>query len=149
MRWKVCNVTHERCPELTADPSGKCERHLAEARKASDAKRPNSAARGYDERWRKTRAAYLQRYPTCQDPSGCTEKATDVDHIDGLGPAGPQGHDWANLRGLCKAHHSKRTARDQPGGWNATPTSRRSGEPTDTGSTTDAAGFAVVPVRTT
>jgi len=44
-------------------------------------------------------------------------RATDVDHIDGLGPNGPRGHDWSNLRALCHSHHSQRTARDQPGGW--------------------------------
>ncbi|MGH3887921.1 MAG: hypothetical protein ACRDSZ_15395 [Pseudonocardiaceae bacterium] len=25
---------------------------------------------------------------------------------------------WSNLRAMTKAHHSRRTARDQPGGWN-------------------------------
>jgi hypothetical protein len=44
-------------------------------------------------------------------------RATDVDHIDGRGPKGPRGHDWSNLRALCHSHHSKRTARDQPGGF--------------------------------
>jgi ribose 1,5-bisphosphokinase PhnN len=48
---------------------------------------------------------------------GCVAKATDVDHIDGEGPLGPRGHDWTNLRALCHSHHSKRTARDQPGGF--------------------------------
>ena len=47
----------------------------------------------------------------------CDAPATDVDHIDGLGPQGPAGHDPANLRGYCHPHHSARTARDQPGGW--------------------------------
>lgn len=62
--------------------------------------------------------AYLLAHPICEDPVGCIEPATDVDHIDGLGPNGPRGHDWDNLRSSCHSHHSKRTARDQPGGWN-------------------------------
>jgi hypothetical protein len=45
-------------------------------------------------------------------------EAEVVDHIDGLGPLGPLGHDPTNLRSMTKGHHDKRTARDQPGGWN-------------------------------
>lgn len=45
--------------------------------------------------------------------------ATEVDHVDGLGPLGPRGHDWSNLRALTKRCHSRVTARNQPGGWNA------------------------------
>ncbi|MBO3674864.1 HNH endonuclease [Streptomyces sp. NEAU-YJ-81] len=41
-----------------------------------------------------------------------------MDHVDGLGPLGPRGHDWANLRAMTKAHHSRETAKAQPGGWN-------------------------------
>lgn len=51
--------------------------------------------------------------------------ASDVDHIDGLGPLGPRGHDPDNLRSMCHPCHSKRTAADQPGGWNRSPNDRR------------------------
>ena len=102
------------CPVLTAD--GRCDAHRASARRASDRRRPNSRARGYDARWQRTRRRYLAAQPWCEEP-GCTEQATDVDHVDGLGPTGPAGHDPANLRALCHSHHSQRTARDQPGGW--------------------------------
>lgn len=80
--------------------------------------RPNSRLRGYTKEWERTRAAYLAQFPDCQH-QGCLEPATQVDHIDGKGPLGPKGHDWSNLRGFCASHHSQRTARDQPGGWNA------------------------------
>lgn len=80
-------------------------------------RRPSARERGYDSRWERTRAAYLARHPTCE-VSGCDERATDVDHIDGLGPLAPRGHDHDNLRALCHPHHSQRTARDQRGGWN-------------------------------
>jgi len=110
---RVCS--EPGCPELTR--SGKCEAHRKAARKVSDAKRPSSSERGYDAKWRRTRAEYLARYPDCEEP-GCNELATDVDHIDGQGPNGPRGHDWSNLRSLCHPHHSKRTAMDQPGGFN-------------------------------
>ncbi|MFX4294091.1 HNH endonuclease [Streptomyces bohaiensis] len=43
--------------------------------------------------------------------------AGEVDHIDGLGPLGPRGHDPTNLRSMTKQHHSRATARAQPGGW--------------------------------
>jgi 5-methylcytosine-specific restriction protein A len=39
-------------------------------------------------------------------------RATEVDHVDGLGPLGPRGHDWANLQALTKAHHSRKTGRE-------------------------------------
>jgi 5-methylcytosine-specific restriction protein A len=97
---------------------GKCERHRLEAQRDSDARRPSARERGYDERWAATRKAFLLEHPYCEDESGCDMPAVDVDHIDGQGPLGRRGHDHINLRALCKSHHSQRTARDQPGGWN-------------------------------
>lgn len=79
-----------------------------------DQRRPSASARGYDARWQRTRRRYLREHPTCVV---CGQPATDVDHIDGLGPHGPRGHDPTNLRSLCHPCHSRRTARDQPGGW--------------------------------
>ena len=52
----------------------------------------------------------------CQEP-GCNRLATDIDHIDGTGRMGARAYDPTNLRGYCHSHHSKRTARDQAGGW--------------------------------
>ncbi|WP_211303190.1 HNH endonuclease signature motif containing protein [Allonocardiopsis opalescens] len=88
------------------------------------ASRPSASAKGYDRAWQRTRAAYLMANPYC----GCEEcarfpellrpRATEVDHKDGLGPLGPRGHDWSNLVGMTKSHHSRKTAREQPGGWN-------------------------------
>jgi 5-methylcytosine-specific restriction enzyme A len=104
------------CYELVK--SGKCGDCRKAARKRSDRNRPNAGERGYDAKWRRTRARFLQLNPWCSEP-GCSERATEVDHIDGLGPLSIDGHKHRNLRGFCKPHHSKRTARDQPGGWNA------------------------------
>lgn len=70
--------------------------------------RPSAASRGYDHRWRILRAAYLRAHPTCVT---CGAPATDVDHIDGRGPAGD--NRWTNLRALCHPCHSRRTAVDQ------------------------------------
>lgn len=87
--------------------------------------RPNSSARGYDRKWARTRGRFLQLHPICQDPAGCTAPATDVHHLDGLGPSGFAGHKHANLEALCHSHHSKRTSSEQPGGWAAAPPRRR------------------------
>lgn len=111
----VC--TTPGCPNLT--PAGRCDTCRRDARRDSDTRRPNARARGYDARWQRTRAAYLALHPTCEcDNPDCREPATNVDHVDGLGPRGPRGHDPSNLRALSHACHSRRTARDQPGGWN-------------------------------
>lgn len=36
--------------------------------------------------------------------------ATEVDHIDGLGPLGPRGFDPDNLQAMSHRHHSRKTA---------------------------------------
>lgn len=107
---RPCNVS--TCPNLAVDGTSRCAEHTTKDN------RPSSHARGYGGRWRKTRAAYLAAHPFCEVHDGDRVRATDVDHIDGKGPNGPMGHVWANLRAMCHECHSKRTARDQPGGWN-------------------------------
>lgn len=109
-RRRPMPCTVKGCPALTT--KGRCDKHRSEA----EAKRGNSTQRGYDSAWRKTRAEYLRVHPFCQDEAGCIEPATDVHHIDGLGPRGPLGHDFDNLMALCHAHHSQITSREQPGG---------------------------------
>lgn len=107
------------CPTLVE--RGRCEScealSVRSRRKQSDARRPSARGRGYDRRWERTRAAYLREHPICEDEAGCIEPATEVDHLDDLGPLGPRGHDWDNLRARCKPCHSRRTARDRPAGW--------------------------------
>lgn len=109
------------CPTVI-DAGTRCPTHT---RRAPD-RRPTAAARGYDRRWGAKRTAYLRAHPGCQHP-GCDEPATDVDHRDGRGPTGD--NRWSNLAGLCHRHHSQRTARDQPGGWNTRQTPTGGGIP--------------------
>lgn len=93
------------CPELT--DGTRCDEHQKAKRRASNAGRTSSAKLGYDERWKRTRRAFLRDHPLCP----CGRRATDVDHIDGRGPLGPHGHDHANLQALCHSCHSSKTAR--------------------------------------
>ena len=68
--------------------------------------RPSPAKRGYGRRWRRLRLMALRQQPMCQWP-GCSEAATDVDHIV---PKRDGGDDsFGNLQGLCGSHHSQKT----------------------------------------
>lgn len=103
------------CPTIvTTGP--RCPTHTVNQ---ADRNRPNAAARGYDARWQAERRRYLLAHPHCQWP-GCPAPATAVDHLDGLGPLGLRGYDWANLEGLCHPHHSTKTAL-YDGGYGNTP----------------------------
>lgn len=78
---------------------------------AIDARRGNSAGRGYDHIWRKIRLAKLSAEPLCRRcrEAGRVTAAVEVDHIDG----NSRNNADVNLRPLCKPCHSSRTARDQ------------------------------------
>lgn len=103
------------CPCLTA--GGKC----AGCRQAHDRRRNKRAdRRAYQAKdWQRTRRAYLREHPLCECedcaeiPEPLRPAAQVVDHIDGLGPLGPRGHDWSNLRAMAKRCHDRRTMRDQ------------------------------------
>jgi 5-methylcytosine-specific restriction protein A len=117
-----CSGKARRCTER-AVYRGLCPGCHAEQQREYDARRETAAERGYDAQWRATRAAFLEEHPQCECddclalPAWRRPDAVDVDHRDGLGPRGPRGHDWSNLRAMTHGHHSRRTARDQPGGW--------------------------------
>lgn len=108
---QLCTVSG--CPNLVG--YGKCDTHRLEARRDSDRTRPDATQRGYNHQWRQTRRAYLEQHPLCECddcqrlPTWQRPTAVDVDHIDGLGPAGPRGHDWSNLQALTHAHHTAKT----------------------------------------
>lgn len=125
-----CSGRNRRCPNR-ATHRGLCTDCYLAKQREYDEGRPSAAARGYDREWQATRAAYLADHPTCECddclrlPLWRRPEATVVDHIDGLGPLGPRGHDPSNLRSMTEPCHDRRTARDQPGGWN----NRRPGPP--------------------
>lgn len=109
----TCNVNG--CTRPAPPGQGRCEPHRLAQRKTHDQRRPNANQRGYDKRWRATRAGYLAANPRCVV---CDQPATDVDHIDGMGPSSPRGHDWSNLQAMCHACHTRKTNTHDGGGWN-------------------------------
>jgi 5-methylcytosine-specific restriction protein A len=115
MAVTVCN--EPGCPELALGKHGKCGTHRLNARRASDRRRRRTRTDYSNRRWRETSRRYRQANPNCATP-GCGRPATDVHHLDGHGLKGPRAHDWDNLEALCHPCHSRRTAREQPGGWN-------------------------------
>lgn len=76
--------------------------------------RASSARRGYDQVWRGLRSRFLRQHPACATP-GCSRASAEVDHIQPVRAHPELRLAWANLRPLCKACHSRRTAQDQSG----------------------------------
>lgn len=83
--------------------SGRCPEH----KRKYERDRGSASKRGYGREWQRIRDDYLDRHPFCEAEEGCTELATQVDHIDGGGPRGDNSD--ANLQALCARHHSKKT----------------------------------------
>jgi len=112
------------CHELT--PGGRCATCKAKA----EAERGTAKQRGYGALHRRRfRAPILRRdvFCTCTDTTHghgpeCLEVSTEADHWPltkrELREQGLDEHDPKHGRGLCKACHSKHTAKTSPGGWN-------------------------------
>jgi 5-methylcytosine-specific restriction protein A len=72
--------------------------------------------------WRRRRAAFLRRHPRCECdlclllPADQRPVATDVDHKVEVRDGGTDADE--NLRAYSHSHHSRKTARTSPGGWN-------------------------------
>lgn len=78
-------------------------------------RRPSAHRRGYDAAWQRTRAAFLRLHPLCADCRGAGRLAVaeHVHHRQKLTERPDLKHDFANLAGLCEAHHNARTARGE------------------------------------
>ena len=100
------------CPN-EAVVGSRCAEHSVMARQMYERDRPSAAARGYDQHWRRVRAAYIKAHPYCCVP-GCGEPTTDVDHVIRLADGGT--NQWSNLQGFCHRHHSSKTA-SEDGRW--------------------------------
>lgn len=112
MIHKLCS----RCAATCEPGKDRCAKH-----RRKDNRRP-ARQRGYDAKWERTRVSYLshlakqQGEPKALCECGCGQLATDVHHLDGMGPW--VNNDFSNLEGLAHDCHSRRTATEQPGGWN-------------------------------
>lgn len=76
----------------------------------------NSNAMGYNYRWQKFRESFLRKNPLCVAcrKAGIVKEATEVDHI--VPHRGDMKLFWDtknNVQGLCKNHHSAKTARGE------------------------------------
>jgi 5-methylcytosine-specific restriction enzyme A len=120
------------CPVIV-EKGSRCPKH-----RAKDKRRPQMSERGYPPDWRKKRAKFLKDHPWCECdacsltfPKSARPIATHVDHIVDVKHGGS--HDPSNLRAMSHSHHSKRTGRDSPGGWNsfAQRDRLRAGRPSD------------------
>lgn len=95
-----------RCPRMMP-----CSEHGA---RQYDAWRGSSTSRGYDAAWRRVRVAYLAENPLCADcfPHRLTP-ATEVHHVAKVADRPDLRLDFDNLKALCKACHSARTAKGE------------------------------------
>lgn len=107
-----CNVAG--CRNLTRNRPARCEIH-AKRERQPDTLRGNSAARGYDARWRKLRLVKLGADPLCEDclEQGITTAAVEVHHKLKVADRPDLRLDLENLLSLCTPHHARRTARGE------------------------------------
>ena len=79
--------------------------------------RLTTTQKGYDYRWKKYRAIFLQLNPLCREceKEGRFVPATVVDHI--IPHRGDKVRFWdeSNHQGLCKSHHDTKTASEDGG----------------------------------
>lgn len=110
MPFKVCK--HIGCNTLTK--TGYCPNHKPIELRASAAKR------GYDNRWRKYRSAFLKEHPLCAEceRNNRITLATVVDHI--IPHKGNKRLFWDsdNHEALCERCHNRKTAKEDMGSWN-------------------------------
>lgn len=95
------------CYELTRLKRGYCEKHKHKASwHREDKKTPSQ--RGYGYRWRKLRAAVLERdHYSC---NVCGGRANEVDHIKNKASGGTDS--MINLQAICTRCHRIKTAKE-------------------------------------
>jgi 5-methylcytosine-specific restriction enzyme A len=101
------------CPALT--DTRFCPDHKREHNRRFDATRGTTKQRGYAGTWPARRKRWLARQPLCAEceRKGEVVAATEVDHIVPKAQGGVD--DESNLQSLCRACHSRKTAREV--GW--------------------------------
>ena len=104
---RICS--HPGCAQTTTGRF--CDLHLSGPKKGNK-KRPNSYARGYNNRWRKNRAFFLSQNPFCChcEAREQLEPAIIVDHI--VPHRGDMQLFWDtdNWQGLCRTCDNRKKA---------------------------------------
>ena len=99
--------SHPGCPNLT--DTKYCAEH-----KQLHPDRPSRESRGYNNKWRKVRAAYLRKHPLCVKcmADGKFVAATVVDHV--IPHRGDAALMWdeSNWQALCKHCHDCKTGNE-------------------------------------
>jgi 5-methylcytosine-specific restriction protein A len=93
--------------------SGHCDAHSRHAQ--LNARRGSAASNGYDRAWQRFRLGVLIRHPLCADchDAGRLTVAVEVHHVVKVRDDRRRRLDPTNVRSLCKACHSRRTARGE------------------------------------
>ena len=103
--------SYPQCPALTEGLY--CEKHekLITAHYNKYGRDPETQKR-YGATWRRIRAAYVAKHPLCEKcwAKGMITPVQEVHHIVPLSQGGTHGDD--NLMALCKACHSRITAKE-------------------------------------
>ena len=90
------------------------QRYCADHEREYERERGSASKRGYGRGWQGIRKKYLLMYPMCQGEGeaglGCDKVATEVHHIVSLRRGGSNA--YGNLKGLCKACHSRETMKE-------------------------------------
>ena len=86
-----------------------CDKHRRQYWQEIDARQKPPAERGYDEKWKAARAAFLVAHPRCAE---CGTRATDVDHVIPHRGSDPLFWSQENWQALCRRHHRAKTIRD-------------------------------------
>ncbi len=93
---------------------GKCDRCRVKSKPERDDRR-SASARGYDSTWERFRVLFLCRHPLCEDclEHGETTPTAEVHHMAKVADRPDLRLVEGNCRTLCKACHSRRTARGE------------------------------------
>lgn len=116
MRLRISVCLEEGCPELVSG-GGRCAVHARERARRIEREngyRENGWRWVYnDPRWRALRRQVKREQPWC-GVEWCDYPTTDADHRLALRDGGPP-FERANVWGLCKRHHSQKTAAEVRG----------------------------------
>lgn len=111
-----------QCSKVTTAHHGYCAEHKKQVDRDYSKEREVHKLY-YTKRWQDIRKLVLNNNPLCVDPQNHHKRygeiralATEVDHIDG----NPDNNEMDNLQPLCKACHSRKTARESSWGKNKT-----------------------------